>query len=490
MPDQQESPARAVLLAVQLTSVDRVSFASSLTELHRLAKTLGLTVTGTVTQKRARLHAGTVVGSGKLATLLKMIRPPTAEAARAVAPEDGELDGRVDEEDDDQRDAGGSDDDGDDNGVIVQGSESEEDSDQDDGNGGDDDDGLSAPPAVQVILVDHEITPSQARNLEKATGIEVMDRTAVILEIFRRHARSRAAKAQVEIVRLQYLVPRLRESGKGKDRQRGGIGGKGAGESNLELDRRKLRDRIAELTRELDSLAEEQRTQRARRRDMSRVALVGYTNAGKSTLMQSLTGSEVYVADKLFATLDTTVRALSPAARPRVLVSDTVGFIDKLPHGLVASFKSTLDEALEAGLLAQVVDASDPGFERQLQVTAEVLDEIGAAEVPRLVVFNKIDRVGDQAAQEAAAAALLARWPDAVVMSARRPADVTALRARLIAFFGRDLIEGELRVPYNRQQLRGEIFASCEVLGETYQDDGVVFKVRAHPALLERLRAA
>src|SRR6185437_13847815 len=200
----------------------------------------------------------------------------------------------------------------------------------------------AAPGAIDVVLVDHEISPSQARNLEKATGVEVMDRTAVILEIFRRHARSRAAKAQVEIVRLQYLVPRLREQGKakGKDRQRGGIGGKGAGESSLELDRRKIRDRIAELTRELDAMAEEQRTQRARRRDMNRVALVGYTNAGKSTLMRALTGSDVLVADKLFATLDTTVRPVVPATRPRVLVSDTVGFIDKLPHGLVASLRA------------------------------------------------------------------------------------------------------------------------------------------------------
>ena len=212
----------------------------------------------------------------------------------------------------------------------------------------------------------------------------MLDRTAVILEIFHRHARSRAAKAQVEIVRLAYLAPRLREQGKGADRQRGGIGGKGAGESSLELDRRKIRDRIAELTRELDGLAEEQRTQRARRSEMNRVALVGYTNAGKSTLMRALTGSEVYVADKLFATLDTTVRPLVPATKPRVLVSDTVGFIEKLPHDLVASFKSTLDEALEAGLLAQVVDASDPNWERQLEVTTEVLAEIGAGDVPRL----------------------------------------------------------------------------------------------------------
>jgi GTP-binding protein HflX len=223
---------------------------------------------------------------------------------------------------------------------------------------------------------------------------------------------------------------------------------------------------------------------------MSRVALVGYTNAGKSTLMRALTGSEVYVADKLFATLDTTVRPLVPATRPRVLVSDTVGFIDKLPHGLVASFKSTLDEALEAGLLAQVVDASAPSFERHLEVTTEVLAEIGAGDMPRLLLFNKIDRVGDAEAEARTAATLLERWPDAVVLSARRPDDVARLRARIVAFFNRDLVEGDVSVPYDRQQLRGEIFAACEVLGERYDDDGVIFRVRAHPTLLERLRAA
>jgi GTP-binding protein HflX len=454
MLDQQESPSRAALVAVQLPDVDDTAFTASLAEMNRLARTLGLTVTATFTQRRAALHPAAVLGSGKLAELVR--------ALGGVAPA-GDEDGDEAEAEDGDRDEAGE-------------------------------EAASPPPATaempQIVLVDHEITPSQARNLEKATGAEVLDRTALILEIFRRHARSRAAKAQVEIVRLQYLAPRLREAGKGRDRQRGGIGGKGAGESSLELDRRKLRDRIAELTRELGSLAEEQRTQRARRRDMSRVALVGYTNAGKSTLMRALTGSEVYVADKLFATLDTTVRALHPEAHPRVLVSDTVGFIDKLPHGLVASFKSTLDEALEAGLLAQVVDASDPNAPRQLQVTAEVLHEIGAGDIPRLVVFNKIDRVGDAAAQAAATATILAERPDAVVISAHRPADVAALRARLISFFARDLVEAEVRVPYDRQSLRGEIFATCEVLGERYDDDAVIFRLRAHPALLDKLRAA
>jgi GTP-binding protein HflX len=429
---------RAVLVAIQLPNVEDTAFAASVAELERLGRTLGVRVVEKVTQKRETLHPGSVLGSGKLAELQAM--------------------------------TGGPDEDGD------------EDEDED-GDGG---------RKIDVVLVDHELTPSQARNLERATGVEVMDRTAVILEIFRRHARSRAAKAQVEIVRLQYLVPRLREQGrlKGGDRQRGGIGGKGAGESSLELDRRKIRDRIAELTRDLEALAEEQRTQRARRRDMNRVALVGYTNAGKSTLMRALTGSEVLVADKLFATLDTTVRPLVPPTQPRVLLSDTVGFIDKLPHGLVASFKTTLDEALEASLLVQVVDASDPNFERQLEVTSEVLLEIGAGNVPRLVAFNKIDRVGDAAAQARATAALATRWPEAIILSARDAADVADLRNRLAAFFARDLVEGEVRVPYDRQQRRGEIFASCEVLGERYEEDGVVFRVRAHPSLLERLRAA
>ena len=184
------------------------------------------------------------------------------------------------------------------------------------------------------------------------------------------------------------------------------------------------------------------------------------------------------------STADRTLR------RPRVLLSDTVGFIDKLPHGLVNSFKSTLDEALEAGLLAQVVDASDPNFERQLEVTTEVLAEIGAGDVPRLLLFNKIDRVGSPEAEEAARQALLARWPEAVVLSARRPEDVTNLHARLVSFFNRDLIEGEVHVPYDRQQMRGEIFAACEVLEESYDDAGVVFRVRAHPEMLERLKAA
>ncbi len=218
------------------------------------------------------------------------------------------------------------------------------------------------------------------------------------------------------------------------------------------------------------------------------MALVGYTNAGKSTLMRALTGSEVLVADKLFATLDTTVRALHPESVPRVLISDTVGFIKNLPHGLVASFKSTLEEALEASLLAHVIDASDSGFERQLAVTDEVLNEIGAKDVPRLLVFNKIDRVGDQIAQDERAAALTAEYPDCIIVSARREADVAALRERISAFFRDDLAEAELMLPWSAQKLRGEIFANCEVLEERSESDGAHFRVRAAPAVISRLQ--
>ena len=234
----------------------------------------------------------------------------------------------------------------------------------------------------------------------------------------------------------------------------------------------------------------ERKTQRARRQErqgLSRIALVGYTNAGKSTLMRALTGSEVLVADKLFATLDTTVRALHPESVPRVLVSDTVGFIKNLPHGLVASFKSTLDEALEASLLAHVVDASDPGFERQLAVTETVLDEIGAKAVPRMLVFNKIDHAGNADEQAEREAALRLKYPGCIVMSARRPDDVARLRESIVAFFRKDLVEGDIFLPWSAQKLRGEIFSSCEVLEERADNEGAHLRVRGEPETVKRL---
>jgi GTP-binding protein HflX len=351
-------------------------------------------------------------------------------------------------------------------------------------------DDAASPDAVpegeraSVVLIDHDVTPSQARNLERATGAEVLDRTAVILAIFQRHARSREARLQVEIARLNYMAPRLRESGGGKDRQGGGIGGRGAGESSIELDRRKLRDRVAELRAELQSIERDSSTRRKRREQQHTVALVGYTNAGKSSWMRQLTGSGVLVQDKLFATLDTTVRALQPESMPRVLVSDTVGFIKKLPHELVASFRSTLDEAREADLLLHVVDAADAAFPAQIEVTREVLDDIGA-QGPRLLLLNKIDRV-DAARREV----LRAENPDALLLSAKDPEDVARLHERIRSFFERDMVETELQIPYAQQKLVAEIHASCRVLAESHDEHGTKLRLRARPDVIARLRAA
>jgi len=306
----------------------------------------------------------------------------------------------------------------------------------------------------------------------------VLDRTGVIVDIFHRHARSREARMQVEIARLKYLAPRLRESAGRSERQ----AGRGSGDTALELDRRKIRDRLAELREGLVAVQRDQDHRRFARRDQLRVALVGYTNAGKSSLMRALTGSEVLVADRLFATLDTTVRALEPESHPRVLVSDTVGFLKQLPHDLVASFRSTLDEALEASLLLYVVDASDPTCQAQLEVTRQVLREIGAAEVPSLLLLNKVDRL-----DEAARRALRERYPGAVLLSAHAPADVAALRQSVLDFFEAQFVDAELLIPYASQGRIGEVYENARVIEETFGEAGRSVRVRSTPAAIARL---
>ncbi len=453
--DVREPRRRAVLVDVQLPGVSDEDQAADLVELGRLVYTLGYEVVATVTQRRDALAAAAVLGEGKLKELAAITggkgivptgAPEVKTKARAKwAAAAKERDGEVEDDDGPAR--------------------------------GD----RTDKPAV--IVVDHEITPSQARNLERATGAEVLDRTGVIVDIFHRHARSREAKLQVEIARLSYVAPRLRESTGGKERLRG----RGAGEAAIELDRRKIRDRIAELREQLVAIHKEQDQRRQARQDQLRVALVGYTNAGKSSLMQALTGSHVLVEDKLFATLDTTVRALQPETKPRILVSDTVGFIKKLPHDLVASFRSTLDEALEASLLLYVVDASDPTHQAQLEVTRTVLRDIGAQNVPGLLLLNKADCL------DARARALLRReHPEevAMILSAHDASDVAALRQRIVSFFEGKMIEEDLFVPYARQSLLGDVYENARVVTEESDVSGARLRGRALPAALARLRSA
>ena len=479
MPISETERSAAVLVAVQLPDVSDEDHAADLAELGRLVHTLGHDVVATVSQRRAALAPAAVLGEGKLKELAELTggkgvvpsgAPEKKDKARAKR--------RAAEHGDDEDDAGDHDDDRDAD-HARDGRHAGNTSSSNAASAS-----ASAARKPTLVIVDHEITPSQARNLERATGAEVMDRTGVIVEIFHRHAKSREAKLEVEIARLKYVAPRMRETGGGGDRQRGGIGGKGAGESALELDKRKIRDRIAELREELELIQKEQGVRREHRKDQQRVALVGYTNAGKSSLMRALTGSDVLVADKLFATLDTTVRALHPETKPRILVSDTVGFIKKLPHDLVASFRSTLDEAREASLLLFVADASDPTFRSQLEVTRATLGEIGASSVPSRLLLNKVDRLN-----EAERKALARELPDAIQLSAKDANDITALRQTIVDFFESMMVEGEIMVPYSKQGLVSDVFESARVLSEEYDESGRKMRILAQPGALARLES-
>jgi GTPase len=280
---------------------------------------------------------------------------------------------------------------------------------------------------ADMVIFDDDLSPAQMRNLEKALDCKVVDRSELILDIFARRARTRESRLQVELAQLEYTLPRLTGMWKHLERQAGGIGTRGPGETQLETDRRLVRERIARLKRELEAVERERETQRRRRRREFRAAIVGYTNAGKSTLFNALTRARVLVEDRLFATLDATTRQLVSPTRQVVLITDTVGFIRKLPHHLVASFHSTLVEAIEADLLLHVVDTSDPHFRRQIAAVDEVLEEILETPRPQTLVFNKIDRIEDSTVVEG----LRVEYPGAFAVSARTGEGLDALRDAL-----------------------------------------------------------
>ena len=277
---------------------------------------------------------------------------------------------------------------------------------------------------ADLVIFDDDLSPAQVRNLEKALAVKVVDRSELILAIFARRARTRESRLQVELAQLQYMMPRLTGMWKHLERQAGGIGTRGPGETQLETDRRLVRERIARLRSALEGVERERETQRRRRRREFRAAIVGYTNAGKSTLFNVLTRADVFVEDLLFATLDATTRQMVSPERQVVLVTDTVGFIRKLPHHLVASFHSTLAEVVEADLLLHVVDASAPDFRRQMSAVEEVLEKILDQPRPTALVFNKCDRLGDGEA----AAGLRAEFRGAHVISAKSGEGVDELR--------------------------------------------------------------
>jgi GTPase len=348
-----------------------------------------------------------------------------------------------------------------------------------------------AAAGANLVACDDELAPRQERNLEAALGVPVIDRTAVILDIFADHAHSAEGKLQVELAQLEYNMARMRGlwthlERLGAGRMDGGIGTRGPGESQIETDRRLARDRISALRRRLVRLERNRGVMRARRDSSSlpRVALAGYTNAGKSTLLNALTGAEVEVRDRLFHTLDPTTRNFELSGRD-YLLTDTVGFIEKLPHQLVEAFKATLEETILADLILHVVDASAPEERRLRNMAAvdEVLAEIGAGEKPRLLVFNKVDLLSEEEREEAEL-----DHPEAVLISAQEGEGLEELRERIEQAFAETLTEVELLIPYSEGGRLHELHEVAGDLERTDREDGVLVHAKVPSAEMHRFQ--
>jgi GTP-binding protein HflX len=332
---------------------------------------------------------------------------------------------------------------------------------------------------VDTVIFDDELSPAQSRNLESVFECKILDRTSLILDIFAQRARTREGKLQVELAQLQHLLPRLTRFWGHLSRQKGGIGMRGDGETQLETDRRRVQDRIARITRELEEVRQHRQTQRAgRQRSLWPLAsIVGYTNAGKSTLLNTLTGAATLAEDMMFATLDPTTRRLRLPTNQNVLLTDTVGFIRKLPHRLVEAFKATLEEVVQAELLLHVVDLSHPQAEEQILAVNAVLEEIGAAGKPTLMVLNKVDRFENRALCEH----FLERFPTAVAVSARSGEGIPELLAELGVMLRpvREFVE--LAIPHGESAIVARLHAVAQVVERDYSGETARFKARVPP---------
>ena len=341
---------------------------------------------------------------------------------------------------------------------------------------------------AEVLLVDGDLTPAQQRNLEEAADTAVVDRTGLILDIFAQRARSREGKIQVELAQLDYLLPRLTGRGTELSRLGGGIGTRGPGETKLEVDRRRIRKRLGVLRKQVERIGKRRAIERRHRKEsgVPVAALVGYTNAGKSTLMNALSGAGVFVEDALFATLDPTIRRVRPKGGREVLVTDTVGFIRNLPHQLLAAFHATLEEVAEADVVVHVVDASHPQMEQQIEAARRVLVELGCAEKPTVVAFNKCDLVDDRERLDGRAA----REEHGVVISAVTGEGLGDLLRAVGERLEQELVPVELVVPWDAQDLLSEVHTRGRVLAEEYGRKGVTLTARVPEDVAERLRRA
>lgn len=418
--DLQEKRERVMLAGVD-TGEDSEGFDHSMTELGELAKACAMEPVGMITQRMEAVNKSLYLGSGKVRELLETAK-------------------------------------------ILE---------------------------VELVILNDTLTPSQLRNLQEELKMPVMDRTALILDIFERRARTREARLQVESARLQYLLPRLIGMHEALTRQGGTSGSmssRGAGEKKLELDRRRIEHRISELGRELEQITRERQTQRKKRQNsgIPLVALVGYTNAGKSTIMNRMLArygrdedKSVLEKDMLFATLDTSVRRICTGNNRDFLLSDTVGFIHKLPHGLVKAFRATLMELKEADLLLQVVDYSDPYYQRQMETTRETITRLGAGAIPMITVFNKMDRATENR-----------HYPkvtgDKVYISAKEDESLILLTKQILERVYAGFVEVNLLIPYEEGKVVSYFMENAQVLSMEYEKEGTRLCVRCHPGDKEK----
>ncbi len=337
---------------------------------------------------------------------------------------------------------------------------------------------------INLVIFDDDLSAVQVRNLERIIKCKIVDRSGIILDIFASRARTSEAKTQVELAQLQYMLPRLTRQWTHLSKQFGGIGTKGPGETQIETDRRAIRTRVGHLRNKIKEIAKERAEQRKGRDKLPRVALVGYTNAGKSTLLNYFSHADVLVEDKLFATLDSTVRLVNLPHAHKILLSDTVGFIRKLPHHLVASFKSTLEEVTEADILLHVVDVSHPLYEEQIQVVNDTLQDLHSAEKPTILVFNKIDKVEDRSIIQE----ISKQFSNAVFISAARGINMGALEAKITELLDANISESTMTFNQSDYQIISQIHDMAEILDTTYDGNDITIRFRMNNIHADRLK--
>lgn len=337
---------------------------------------------------------------------------------------------------------------------------------------------------IQLVIFDDDLNPTQVRNLEKLFDRKVLDRSGLILDIFASHAKTRESKTQVELAQLQYLLPRLTRAWTHLSKQYGGIGTKGPGETQIETDRRIIRTRISKLKENLKKIEAQQLTKSAGRKDFIAVTLVGYTNAGKSTLLNRLTKSEVLAEDKLFATLDSTTRSFELGKGKNILLSDTVGFIRKLPHHLVASFKSTLNVVRDADIILHVIDISHEFFEDHIRVVEETLEELNSKNKIHVKVFNKVDAIENRNRIDM----VMHNHPDAVLISAERGININNLKKRLLDIYEEQFIEDEIEFPHNAAKAISKMYLYADIIKIDYSDDATRIRFRADSSNLKKIK--